>query len=101
MVNYENVTLSKLALASTMYDSLTPFNDSLGRLNKATGGNIDLTNYAHRISLIKWLNDWGCRHLSEDQHEIASYSILNWYQANGATLFPNRKQLWDLGRIRN
>ncbi|MBA7500954.1 hypothetical protein ES704_03716 [subsurface metagenome] len=95
-MNYENVTLCKLALASTMYDSLTPFNYSLGLLNSATGGSIDLTNPVHRISLIKWLNDWGCRHLSEDQHEIASYSILNWYQANGATLFPNRKQLWDL-----
>ena len=95
-MNYENVTLCKLALASTMYDSLTPFNYSLGLLNSATGGSIDLTNPAHRISLMKWLNDWGCRHLSEDQHEIASYSILNWYQANGATLFPNRKQLWDL-----
>ena len=95
-MNYENVTLCKLALASTMYDSLTPFNYSLGLLNSATGGSIDLTNPAHRISLMKWLNDWGCRHLSKDQHEIASYSILNWYQANGATLFPNRKQLWDL-----
>jgi len=45
---------------------------------------------------MKWLNDWGCRHLAEDQHEIASCSISNWYQANGATLFPNEKQLWNL-----
>jgi len=96
-VNYENVTLCKLALAGTMYDSLTPFNYSLGRLNKATGGSIDLTNPAHRISLMKWLNDWGCRHLSEDQHEVASHSILNWYQGDGASLFTNRKPLWDLG----
>ena len=96
-MDYENVTLSKLALASTMYDSLTPFNDSLGRLNKATGANIDLTNYAHRISLIKWLNDWGCRHLSEDQHDVVSNSILNWYQVDGASLFANTKPLWDLG----
>jgi len=96
-VNYENVTLCKLALASTMYDSLTPFNYSLGRLNEATGGSIDLTNPAHRISLIKWLNDWGCRHLSEDQHDVASNSILNWYQVDGASLFTNKKPLWDLG----
>ncbi len=58
---------------------------------------IDLTNPAHRISLMKWLNDWGCRHLSEDQHEVASYSILNWYQADGACLFPNKKPIWELG----
>ena len=96
MVNYESVTLCKLALASTMYDSLTPFNYSLGRLNEATGGNIDLTNRAHRLSLIEWLNDWGCRHLSEDQHDVASNSILNWYKVDGASLFTNEKPLWDL-----
>jgi len=96
-VNYENVTLCKLALASTMYDSLTPFNYSLGRLNKATGGSIDLTNPEHRIALIKWLNDWGCRHLSKDQHDVASCSILNWYQVDGASLFTNSKPLWELG----
>ena len=96
-MNYENVTLCKLALASTMYDSLTPFNYSLGRLNKATGNSIDLTNHAHRIFLLQWLNDWGCRHLSEDQHEVASHSILNWYQVDGASLFTNEKPLWDLG----
>jgi len=96
-VNYKKVTLCKLALASTMYDSLTPFNVSLGRLNKATDGNIDLTNHAHRISLMQWLNDWGCRHLSEDQHDFASNSILNWYRVDGVSLFTNTKPLWDLG----
>jgi len=96
-VNYENVTLCKLALASTMYDSLTPFNYSLALLNSTTGGSIDLTNPAHRIALMKWLNDWGCRHLSEDQHEVASHSILNWYQVDGASLFTNEKPLWELG----
>jgi len=96
-VNYENVTLCKLALASTMYDSLTPFNYSLGRLNEATGGSIDLANPEHRIALIKWLNDWGCRHLSESQHDVASNSILKWYQVDGASLFTNEKPLWDLG----
>ena len=96
-MNYENVTLCKLALASTMYDSLTPFNYSLALLNSTTGGSIDLTNPAHRISLMKWLNDWGCRHLSEDQHYVASSSILKWYQVDGASLFTNEKPLWDLG----
>lgn len=79
-MNYENVTLCKLAFASTMYDSLTPFNRSLGRLNKDTGGKMDLANPTHRASLVEWLNDWGCRHLSEDQHEVASSSILGWYR---------------------
>ena len=95
-MNYENVTLCKLALASTMYDSLTPFNYSLGRLNEATGGCIDLANPAHRMSLIKWLNDWGCRSLSKAHHKVASCSILNWYQANCATLFNEKTPLWQL-----
>ena len=89
-MNHENVTLCKLALANTMYDSL-------GRLNKATSGSIDLANLEHRKFLMKWLNDWGCRHLSEDQHHVASDSILNWYQVDGASLFANKKPLWDLG----
>ena len=95
-MNHENLTLSRLALACTMYDSLTPFNDSLRRLNSVTSGSIDLTRAEHRSSLMKWLNDWGCRHLSRDQHEVTSRSILNWYQADGATLFPVERQLWDL-----
>ena len=41
-MNYENVTLCKMALASTLYDSLTPYNRSLALLNSATGGSIDL-----------------------------------------------------------
>ena len=95
-MGYKDMTLCKLALASKMYDSLTPFNSSLKLLNENTGGNIDLTNSKHRISLMKWLNDWGCRHLSEDQHEVASHSILNWYQVDGASLFTKDKPLWDL-----
>lgn len=95
-MNYGSVTLCKLALASTMYNFLTPFNYSLGRLNKSTGSNIDLANRAHRLSLMEWLNDWGCRHLSKDQHDVASNSILNWYQIDGASLFTNEKPLWDL-----
>ena len=98
-MNHEDVTLCKLALASTMYDSLTPFNHSLALLNSTTGGSIDLTNQMHRVALLKWLNDWGCRHLSEEQHEVASRSILNWYQQVGASLFTNEKPLWDLGDL--
>jgi len=96
-MNYENVTLCKLALASTMYNSLTAFNYSLRLLNSTTGGSIDLTNSAHRIFLMKWLNDWGCRHLSEDQHDVASNSIFNWYQTDGTSLFTNKIPLWELG----
>jgi len=96
MVNHENVTLCKLAFATTLYDSLTPFNHSLARLNLDTSNSIDLTNPAHRIALIEWLNDWGCRHLPEEQHDVASNSIAKWYQTDGASLLTNEKPLWDL-----
>jgi len=96
-MNYKDVTLCRLALASFMYDSLTPFNRSLGRLDKATDGNIHLTNPAHRLSLLKWLNEWGCRNLPKTQHErVASPSILKWHGLCSAGLFPNAKPLWDL-----
>ena len=98
-MNCEDVTLCKLAFASHMYNSLTPFNKSLKLVNDHTNNNIDLTNPAHRIALLKWLNDWGCRHLAEDQHNIASNSILDWYQADGASLFTNKKPIWDLGDL--
>jgi len=96
-VNYKNVTLCKLAVAGLMFDSMTPYNKSLALFRTATGDSIDLANSKHRNALLKWLNDWGCRHLKKDQHPVASQSILNWYQEVGASLFTNSKPLWDLG----
>ena len=96
LMNYKDVTLCKLALASTMYDSVTPFNRSLARLQSDTTSSIDLANREHRLYLLKWLNDWGCRHLSVDQHDVASDSISEWYDAQGASLFMNQEPLWDL-----
>ena len=97
VADYGQVTLSKLAVASAMYDSLTAFNRSLARLDTATGGIIDLTNQAHRLSVLKWLNEWGCRNLPKRQHKrVTSPSILKWHGLCSAGLFPNAKPLWDL-----
>ena len=95
-MNYESVTLCKLALASAMYDSLTPYNKSLKLLNDDTGNNIDLANPEHHRSLLRWLNDWGCRHLAQDQHDVASKSMGDWYRANGTTLLTDKKPLCEL-----
>jgi len=97
MVNCKNVTLCKLAVAGLMFDSMTPYNKSLALFRTATGDSINLANSKHRDALLKWLNDWGCRHLSKDQHPVAAQSILNWYQVDGASLFTNEKPLWELG----
>ena len=96
-MNIKDVTLGKLAVACLLFNSLTPYNNSLVNFRSATGYRIDLTIQEHRDALLKWLNDWGCRHLSENQHDVASNSILEWYQVDGASLFTNEKPLWDLG----
>jgi len=95
-MNYKDVTLSKLALASFMYDSLTPFNKSLKLLDDGTANSIDLDDDEHRSLLLEWLNDWGCRNLAQGQHGVASKSIGEWYGAEGSTLFPDTKSIWEL-----
>jgi hypothetical protein len=96
-MNLEDITLCKLAVAGMLFNSLTPYNSSLALFRSVTGDSIDLANSEHRNALMKWLNDWGCRHLSEDQHQVASQNILDWYQMNCGTLFSDRKHLWELG----
>jgi len=95
-MNIKDVTLGKLAVAGLLYNSLTPYNNSLVNFRSATGDRIDLTIQEHLDALMEWLNDWGCRHLSEDQHQVASQSILDWYQTNCATLFNEKTPLWQL-----
>lgn len=91
------MNLCDLALACSMYDSLTPFNSSLRLLKKSfSADGINLSDPAHRASLLKWLNDWGCRHLSKKSHDIASSAILDWYNQEGTKLLPIGKALWEL-----
>jgi hypothetical protein len=95
-MNIKDVTLGRIAVAGLLFDSLTPYNTSLATFRSATGDSLDLAAKEHRRVLLKWLNAWGCRHLSKDQHQVASESILNWYQNNYATLFSDEAPLWQL-----
>ena len=95
-MNIKDVTLGKIAVASLLFNSLTPYNTSLATFRFATGDRMDLAIQEHRNALMNWLNDWGCRHLSKDQHQVASQSILDWYQMNCATLFSDKTPLWRL-----
>jgi hypothetical protein len=79
-----------------MYDALTPFNISLRHLRESTASSINLSDSAHRASLLNWLNDWGCRHLSKESHHIASSAILDWHNQEGVKLFSADKPLWEL-----
>lgn len=56
-MNIKDVTLGKLAVAGLLFNSLTPYNDSLVNFRSATGNRIDLTIQKHRDDLMKWLND--------------------------------------------
>jgi len=95
--NFESMTLCDLALACSLYNSFTQFNTSLRLLKKSfISGGIDLSNPAHRASLLKWLNKWGCRHLSKKNHDIASSAILDWHNQEGTKLSPIGKNLWEL-----
>jgi hypothetical protein len=95
-MNIKDVTLGKIAVADLLFNSLTPYNTSLGNFRSATGDRLDLAIQEHRDALMNWLNDWGCRHLPKDQHQVASKSILDWYQRNCATLFSDKTPLWQL-----
>jgi len=95
-MNIKNVTLSKIAMAGLLFNSLTPYNTSLGNFRSATGDSLDLATQEHRRVLLKWLNDWGCRHLSKEQHQIASRSISEWYRWDCGILFSYKSPLWQL-----
>ena len=95
-MNIKELTLDKIAVAGLLFDSLTPYNTSLARFRKDTGDRLDLEIQRHRGALLNWLNAWGCRHLSKDQHEVASRSILDWYKRDCAGLFSDKAPLWQL-----
>jgi len=98
-VNFRNPRLCDVAIACSMYNVLTPFNTSLRALKQSTPGGVDLANLDHRTSLLNWLNDWGCRHLSKESHPIASSAILDWHNQFGIKLFPTGKALWELDNL--
>jgi hypothetical protein len=95
-MNIEDVTLGKIAVAHLLFDSLTAYNASLADFRCATSSTLDLAINEHRHALLKWLNDWGCRHLSKKNHQVASESILEWYQSECATLFGDSTPVWQL-----
>jgi hypothetical protein len=96
-MNIKDVTLDKIAVAGLLFDSLTPYNASLVKFRSATRNRLALDIQEHRDALMDWLNDWGCRHLSKDQHHVASGSILDWYQKHRTILFSDNTPLWRLG----
>ncbi|MGB5924679.1 MAG: hypothetical protein WBH01_01100 [Dehalococcoidia bacterium] len=95
-MDIKEVTLGRIAIASLLFDSLTPYNASLAKFRSVTDYKLDLGVKEHRDALMSWLNDWGCRHLSKKNHQVASESILKWYQTECTTLFNDSTPLWQL-----
>ncbi|MFO7997196.1 MAG: hypothetical protein R6U93_08715 [Dehalococcoidia bacterium] len=95
-MNIKDVTLGKMAVASLLFNTLTPYNPSLTDFRSVVGSAMDLSIQEHRDALMNWLNNWGCRHLSKEQHQVASASIFDWYQSNFGTLFGDKMSLWQL-----
>ncbi|MBE9570504.1 MAG: hypothetical protein IMF11_07750 [Proteobacteria bacterium] len=95
-MNIKDVTLGRIAVAGLLFNSLTPYNASLATFRSATGDSLDLAIQEHLDALMHWLNAWGCRHLSKDQHQVASESISNWYETNCTSLFSAKTPIWQL-----
>ena len=95
-MNIKDITLGKITVAGLLFDSLTSYNTSLGDFKSTTGDRLDLVIKEHLDALMHWLNAWGCRHLSKDQHQVASESILNWYETNCTSLFSDKTPIWQL-----
>jgi hypothetical protein len=67
-----------LAVACCLYEQMTPYARFLDRLRAATGRALDLVREDHRLALLQFLNDWGCRNLATNWHWLASKELGRW-----------------------
>jgi len=88
--------LHEIVLASFIFNAITGFNEAYLDLLEKTAGNPDLSNERHRLKLLKWLNQWGCRQFKKDYHNHASNQLYEWYKEN-QDLLPNKDtNIWEL-----
>jgi len=69
----------RLAGASYLYESMTDYAGSLNRFRSRTDAAVDLSRPDHRLALLKFLNDWGCRPLAREWHWLASEGLNRWH----------------------
>lgn len=93
--------LYQLAIACTVYDSMTGFGESYRFFRTNVGGNLDFDDGNHLTELLKWLRKWGCRQFEKSSwaEEIAKESIRSWAQEWISTL-PDQKVALDHMSIR-
>ena len=88
--------LGDLAFACYLYGSFTEDDMYYADFLKITNNSPDLEKDDHRVALIKWLNQWGCRQFAIEYHDDASKEILIWYRNCKNLLMPKDKNLWEL-----
>src|SRR4051812_24074145 len=82
---------------------MTEYDVALERLRAAIGPELDLRDPGRRTAVIDWLNDWGCRHLAVEHHEMTSEALLRWFEGNAALLPPLEAPLsaLDAGQLKD
>jgi len=89
------MTLGELAFGCYIYGATTGDVGYL-RFLRDTAPTLDLTKYDHRKSLLKFLNNWGCRQFAKAYHVHAAKQIDRWQHRFAMTLFPITKSLQSL-----
>lgn len=90
------MNLYELSYACNLYNTFTTFGKTYRKLCTNVGDEINLNNPDHRLYLIRWLNEWGCRQFSHECHNEASLELLAWFQEGYVNGIPPDKKLWDL-----
>jgi hypothetical protein len=88
--------LRDLSFACYVYARMSNYDSSYNRLIRETSHEIDLSLPNHQTSLLKWLNDWGCRQFSIDHHSLAANEISTWYNSFSNRFFSSQKMLPSL-----
>ncbi len=88
--------LAELAFACYIYSHMSDYDSSYVVFQENTMPQLDLNLEQHRMSLLKWLNSWGCRQFAREYHPLACDEILTWYQEGVSSMFPEDATLLSL-----
>jgi len=77
------ITPFDLACASYLYEAMTDYARSLDKLRRCIGleNALDPSLEEHRLALLQFLNDWGCRGLATKWHRLPLAELERWYGA--------------------
>ena len=88
--------LAELSFACYTYGWLSSYDLSYRDFLDAVGNSPNLMKESHRVSLLTWLNKWGCRQFAKKYYRQASNGILRWYKQSRNLLCPVSSHLLSL-----